>query len=61
MITEIVMFALPEGICRDEVVAKYRQTASDWSKNEDLPLKFYYFDAERSLGGGVYVRKTAEA
>jgi hypothetical protein len=61
MITKIVMFALPEGIGRDEVVAKYRQTAPAWSKNEDLLHKFYYFDAERSLGGGVYVWKTAEA
>ncbi|RRD56440.1 hypothetical protein EII20_10980 [Comamonadaceae bacterium OH2545_COT-014] len=61
MITEIVYFELPEGISRDEVLAKYRQTAAAWSSNEDLIQKFYFFDEARNLGGGVYIWKTLEA
>ena len=61
MITELVFFDLPQRITREEVMAKYRQTAPAWSKNEDLVHKFYFFDAARSQGGGVYVWKTRAA
>lgn len=61
MITEIAHFDLPRGISRDEVLAKYRQTAPAWSKNDDLVQKYYFFDEERNLGGGVYIWKTMEA
>ncbi len=61
MITELVFFDLPEGITREEVTAKYRQTAPAWSRNEDLVHKFYFFDAAKSQGGGVYIWKTMEA
>jgi len=61
MITEVVHFSLPVGISRDEVLSKYRQTAPAWSMNEDLVQKFYFFDAQKSVGGGVYVWKTLEA
>lgn len=61
MITEIVTFALPAGIDREQVARKFRQTAPAWSKNQDLVQKFYFFDAARSLGGGVYVWKTKAA
>lgn len=61
MITEIVHFDLPKGISREEVLAKYRQTAPAWSRNEDLIHKYYFFDESQSLGGGVYVWKTLAA
>lgn len=61
MITEIVNFDLPKGITREEVLAKYRQTAPAWAKNDDLVRKYYFFDETKSLGGGVYVWKTMEA
>ncbi|SCX61716.1 YdhR family protein [Variovorax sp. EL159] len=61
MITETIYFDLPAGISRDELLAKYRQTASAWSTNEDLVYKFYFFDETRNVGGGVYVWKTLEA
>ncbi|PAT34788.1 YdhR family protein [Vandammella animalimorsus] len=61
MITEIVYFELPNGISREEVLEKYRQTATAWSKNNDLIQKFYFFDESRSIGGGVYIWKTMEA
>ena len=61
MITEIVHFDLPAGTGRDEVLDKYRQTASAWAGNPDLVHKFYFFDAARCLGGGVYFWKTMDA
>ena len=61
MITEVVHFSLPAGISRDEVLGKYRQTAPAWSTNEDLIKKFYFFDAQKSVGGGVYVWKSLQA
>jgi hypothetical protein len=61
LITELVFFNLPRGITREEVMAKHRQTAPAWSKNEDLVHKFYFFDAAKNQGGGVYVWKTREA
>lgn len=61
MITEIVLFELPAGISRGEVMAKYRQTAPAWSKNEDLLRKYYFFNSAESVGGGVYVWKDKAA
>jgi hypothetical protein len=61
MITELVFIDLPKGITREEVMAKYRQTAAAWSRNEDLVHKFYFFDAAKSQGGGVYIWKTRDA
>lgn len=61
MITEVVQFSLPPGTNRDAALAKYRQTAPAWAKNEGLVHKFYVFDPARNLGGGVYVWKTMDA
>lgn len=61
MITEIVQFDLPPGIARADVLNKYRQTAQAWSSNEDLVQKFYFFDVDKSVGGGVYVWKSMDA
>ena len=61
MITEGVHFALPPGITREELLAKYRQTAPAWASNDDLVQKLYCFDAEKSLGGGVYIWKSRDA
>jgi hypothetical protein len=43
------------------VLDKYRQTAPAWSSNPDLIQKYYFFDADKSGGGGVYVWKSMEA
>jgi hypothetical protein len=61
MITEIVYFNLAEGISRDELLAKYRATAENWSKNDDLVQKYYFFDEGTNRGGGVYIWKPREA
>ena len=61
LITENVNFDLPTGISRSEVMKIYRQTATAWSQNEDLVQKYYFFDQDRCVGGGVYVWKTMQA
>lgn len=61
MITEIIFIDLPKGITRDEVMTKYRTTAPQWAANKDLIRKYYFFDPDKSLGGGVYIWKSREA
>lgn len=61
VITEIVYFDLREGIDRDALLAKYRQTAPAWADNPNLVHKFYFVDESRRVGGGVYIWKTKEA
>jgi hypothetical protein len=39
MITEIITFAMPNGLMRDEVVADYRRSAPTWRANPDLIRK----------------------
>jgi hypothetical protein len=55
MITELVFFDLPKDTTREQALAMYRQTAESWRVNSDLIEKYYFFDKERSIGGGVYV------
>ena len=57
MITEIVIFDLPKGISREELLAKYRLSAAKWAQNPDLIRKYYFFDKAKDLGGGVYIWK----
>ena len=62
MVTEIVTFKLPSGMTREEVFARYEQTAPKWAANPDLIRKNYLFDAVAGLGGGVYLwRERAHA
>ena len=61
MIVEIVSFKLPPPTSREATVALYNKTAPNWLANPDLVEKYYFFDAERSLGGGVYVWRSREA
>jgi hypothetical protein len=55
MITEIVIFDLPDGMTREEVVANYRRSAPSWRANPDLIRKNYLYDAEHRRAGGVYL------
>ena len=57
MITEIVIFRLPEGTTREEVFSNFQKTAPTWRDNPDLIRKNYLFDPEKGLGGGVYLWK----
>jgi len=61
MITEIVMFRLPEGMSRDDALAKYRLSIPIWQANPDLIRKAFLFDEASRQGGGVYLWKTVEA
>ncbi|MGE0874030.1 MAG: hypothetical protein AB7O31_05090 [Burkholderiales bacterium] len=61
MITEYVLFKLPAGITREQVVENYEKTVAKWSANKDLVRKNYLYDGENGWGGGVYMWKTLEA
>lgn len=61
MITEIITFAIPEGMTRDDVIANYRRSAPTWRANPDLIRKNYLFDAEARRAGGVYTWRSMEA
>jgi hypothetical protein len=61
MITEIVFFDLPKGARRADALALYRKSAVNWLANPDLVEKYYFFDEERNLGGGVYIWRSHEA
>ena len=52
MITEIVMFKLPDGTMREEVISNYEKTAPTWRENPDLVRKNYLFDADKGIAGG---------
>ena len=61
MITEIVMFRLPEGMSRDDALAKFRLRIPIWQANPDLIRKAFLFDEASRQGGGVYLWKNVEA
>ena len=54
MITEIVLFRLPEGMSREDAIAKYRLSVPAWQANPDLIRKAFLFDETSRRGGGVY-------
>ncbi|WP_137702545.1 monooxygenase [Marimonas lutisalis] len=60
MITEIVNFDLPEGMTREEAVALYEKTVPRWQANEALVRKYYLYDEENRIGGGVYLWPSIE-
>ena len=39
MITEIVLFRIPEGMSREDAIAKYRLSVPGWRANPDLVRK----------------------
>lgn len=61
MITEIVLFSLPEGMTREQVINNFRATAPNWQANPELIRKNYLYDPQGGRGGGVYLWLTREA
>jgi hypothetical protein len=61
MITEIVSFDLPRDIDRAKIMELFNAAAIKWVNNKDLFDKYYFFDEENSIGGGVYIWKTRAA
>ena len=55
MITEYVLFNLPAGITRDEVVQGMREVAPRWRANTELIRKTFVFDAEVGQTGAFYL------
>jgi hypothetical protein len=55
MITEIVTFDLPKGTTRAEAVALFEKSVPRWQANKALLRKYYLFDGEAGVGGGVYL------
>ncbi|WP_426434824.1 hypothetical protein [Bradyrhizobium genosp. P] len=61
MIVEIVRFDLPAGTTRDDAMALYDQSAPGWLDNPNLVEKYYFFDAQRCEGGGIYIWRSQAA
>src|SRR6188474_613659 len=61
MISEIVLFRLPDGMSRADAMTKYRARVSMWQANPDLVHKAFLFDETSRRGGGVYLWKNIEA
>lgn len=61
MVTELVFFDMPKGCTRARALELYRGTAGKWLANPDLVQKYYYFDEEKGVGGGVYIWRSREA
>lgn len=61
MISEIVLFRLPDGMSRADAMIKYRARVPMWQANPDLIHKAFLFDETSRRGGGVYHWKNIEA
>src|SRR6476661_4209674 len=61
MISEIVLFSLPEALSREEAMLKYRARVPLWRSNPDLIHKAFLYDERTRRGGGVYLWKNIEA
>lgn len=61
MITELVLFDLPAGITRDQVIEGMRATAPSWRANTELVRKNYLYDAAMGQAGGAYLWPSVEA
>ena len=55
MITEFVLFNLPAGITRDEVVRGMREVAPKWRANAELIRKTFVYDSEANQTGAFYL------
>ncbi len=61
MITEYVLFGLPAGITRDEVVQGMRDVAPRWRAEKDLIRKTFVFDPAANQAGAFYLWKNRQA
>ena len=57
MITEYVLFALPAGISREEVVAGMKEIAPQWQREPDLIRKTFIYDPAGGQAGAFYLWK----
>src|SRR3990167_5336170 len=62
MITAIVNFKLPDGIDAKKAAELFKGSAPKYRGMKGLVRKYYLFDADKRIGGGVYLWKSrAEA
>jgi len=61
MITEYVLFGLPAGITRDEVLQGMRDVARKWRKEKDLIRKTFVYDPAAGQAGAFYLWKNRQA
>ena len=61
MITVIVLWNMPDGMSRQEILSKFRATVPAWQANSSLIHKAFLFDESSRRGGGVYLWKNVEA
>lgn len=61
MISELVLFELPHGMTREQVVDGMRAVAPAWRRNPDLIRKTFLYDATNRRSGALYLWKTREA
>ena len=55
MITELVLFSLPPGISRADVVAGMHEIAPRWQTESDLIRKTFIYDAQAGQAGAFYL------
>jgi len=63
MISELVSFALPPGMTREEVIEGMREVAPNWQRNPDLIRKTFLYDPQAGQTGALYLwpdRESAE-
>jgi hypothetical protein len=57
MITEYVLFGLPEGMSRADVVAGMHEVVPRWRTEPDLIRKTFVYDPVAKQGGAFYLWK----
>jgi hypothetical protein len=53
MITEIVLWKMPDGMSREEILSKFRSTVPAWQGNPNLIHKAFVFDESSRRRRGV--------
>lgn len=61
MITEFVLFSLPAGMAREEVVAGMHEVAPRWRSEADLIRKTFVYDPAANRAGAFYLWKNRAA
>lgn len=61
MITEYVLFDVPAGMSRDELVAGMRAVAPKWRATPDLIRKTFVYDPDARQAGAFYLWKSKQA
>lgn len=61
MITEYVLFSLPAGMTRAEVVQGMRDVVPRWRGEKDLIRKTFIYDAAANQTGAFYLWKNRQA